>query len=214
MQIFTKYTKSYGVKKQVKLQNFVRYICKWNDKINVISRKDIHLIIENHLLPSLAFGKIVSFLPRTRVLDVGTGGGFPGIPLAICFPKTQFVVIDSIGKKIQLVQLIIEKLNLKNIKAIKIRAELVNELYDFVIGRAVTSLPIFLSYIINCLKIGSNHNLNNGVLYLKGGSLEEEINSLKITKFYQLKSFYPALKDKKKYILHISAQSIKKHFTH
>lgn len=169
-------------KKQIKLLQPLYE--EWNEKINVISRKDIDNLFVNHVLHSLAIAKIVSFKSGTKVLDVGTGGGFPGIPLAILFPDTQFHLIDSIGKKITVVKNIAEGLGLKNIKAEQIRAEQVKGEYDFIVSRAVTRLKEFYSWVNRKVKKDSNHTLYNGILYLKGGDLDEEMAELK--KPYQI----------------------------
>lgn len=148
---------------------------EWNDKINVVSRKDIDNLYVNHVLHSLGIAKVVSFLPGSRVLDVGTGGGFPGIPLAILFPETRFHLVDSIGKKITVVNAVAEGLQLKNVKAEKIRAEQVTGEYDFVVSRAVTRLKEFYGWIYKRVRKQSAHPLKNGILYLKGGDLAEEL---------------------------------------
>lgn len=148
---------------------------EWNDKINVISRKDIDNLYVNHVLHSLGIAKVVTFLPGSRVLDVGTGGGFPGIPLAILFPETRFHLVDSIGKKITVVNAVADGLQLKNVKAEKIRAEEVTGEYDFVVSRAVTRLNEFYKWISKRVRKQSVHPLKNGILYLKGGDLVEEL---------------------------------------
>ncbi len=148
---------------------------EWNDKINVISRKDIDNLYVNHVLHSLGIAKVVTFLPGSRVLDVGTGGGFPGIPLAILFPETRFHLVDSIGKKITVVNAVADGLQLKNVKAEKIRAEEVTGEYDFVVSRAVTRLNEFYKWISKRVRKQSVHPLKNGILYLKGGDLAEEL---------------------------------------
>jgi 16S rRNA (guanine527-N7)-methyltransferase len=152
---------------------------EWNEKINVISRKDIDNLYINHVLHSLAIAKVVTFNAGAKVLDVGTGGGFPGIPLAIYFPETQFHLVDSIGKKITVVQKVSESLGLKNVKVEQIRAEQLKEEYDFIISRAVTRLKEFYGWVRNKVKKKSGHSLYNGILYLKGGDLEEELAELK-----------------------------------
>lgn len=152
---------------------------EWNEKINVISRKDIDNLYVNHVLHSLGIAKVVAFNPGVRVLDVGTGGGFPGIPLAIFFPETQFHLVDSIGKKITVVQNVAAGIGLKNVKAEQIRAEQLKEEYDFVVSRAVTRLKEFYGWVRNKVKKKSAHSLYNGILYLKGGDLEEELAELK-----------------------------------
>lgn len=151
----------------------------WNEKINVISRKDIHNLYISHVLHSLAIAKIVSFQAGTRILDVGTGGGFPGIPLAVLFPETQFHLVDSIGKKITVVKNISDALGLKNVTAEQVRAEQLKAEYDFIVSRAVTQLKEFYGWVHNKVKKKSLHDLYNGILYLKGGDLVEELGELK-----------------------------------
>lgn len=148
---------------------------EWNEKINVISRKDIDALYVHHVLHSLAIAKVVSFRPGTRVMDVGTGGGFPGIPLAILFPETEFYLIDAIAKKIKVVNEVVSALGLKNVRAEQMRAEQVPEKFDFIVSRAVTAFPDFLKLIRNKIAKNSQHPLPNGLLYLKGGDFEEEI---------------------------------------
>jgi 16S rRNA (guanine527-N7)-methyltransferase len=157
---------------------------EWNDKINVISRKDVDNLYINHVLHSLGIAKVNSFKPGAQVLDVGTGGGFPGIPLAILFPETQFHLVDSIGKKITVVKNVAEGLNLKNVTAEQIRAEQIKEKYDFIVSRAVTRLKEFHGWIHDKVKAKSVHDMDNGILYLKGGDLDEELGELK--KLYQV----------------------------
>ncbi len=152
---------------------------EWNDKINVVSRKDIENIYTNHVLHSLGIAKVMSFKPGTEVLDVGTGGGFPGIPLAILFPDTQFHLVDSIGKKITVVKEVAAALELKNVEAEQIRAEQLKHKYDFIVSRAVTRMKEFYGWVHNKIKADSMNSLNNGILYLKGGDLDEEMSELK-----------------------------------
>jgi len=151
----------------------------WNEKINVISRKDIENLYTNHVLHSLGIAKVMAFKPGASVLDVGTGGGFPGIPLAILFPETNFHLVDSIGKKIVVVKAVAEGLGLKNIKGEQIRAELIKDKYDFMVSRAVTRLKEFYGWVHQKVKDKSNHDLVNGILYLKGGDLNQELSELK-----------------------------------
>lgn len=151
----------------------------WNEKINVISRKDIDNIYTNHVLHSLGIAKVMAFNKGAQVLDVGTGGGFPGIPLAILFPDTEFYLVDSIGKKITVVKEVAASLGLKNVAAGQIRAELIKSKYDFVVSRAVTRMKEFYGWVHNKIKANSTHPLDNGILYLKGGDLDEELNELK-----------------------------------
>jgi len=163
----------------------------WNTQINVISRKDIDQLFERHVLHSLGIAKVISFLPGEKVLDVGTGGGFPGIPLAILFPDTQFYLVDSIGKKIKVVQEVAKALGLKNVTAAHQRAEQVNEKFDFVISRAVTRLKEFYPWVKGKFNKQSKNTLPNGILYLKGGDLADEIaeSGLAVQQFH-LKDYF------------------------
>ena len=162
----------------------------WNSKINVISRKDIDQLYVKHVLHSLAIAKIQKFEPGSYVLDVGTGGGFPGIPLAILFPETRFYLIDVILKKINVVKAVAESLDLKNVKAEQIRAENVKGDFDVIVSRAVTNMPDFVSWIKDKLKKQQKHELKNGVLYLKGGDLTEELASFPNAKEYNISNFF------------------------
>lgn len=162
----------------------------WNAKINVISRKDIDELYTKHVLHSLGIAKIIKFEPGTFVLDVGTGGGFPGIPLAILFPETRFYLIDVIAKKIKVVQAVAEALELKNVKAEQMRAELVKGDFDFIVSRAVTNMPDFVSWIKDKIKKKSKHELKNGILYLKGGDLTEELKDFPKATEYNLSDFF------------------------
>jgi 16S rRNA (guanine527-N7)-methyltransferase len=162
----------------------------WNSKINVISRKDMDQMYVKHVLHSLAIAKIQKFEPGSYVLDVGTGGGFPGIPLAILFPETRFYLIDVILKKINVVKAVAESLDLKNVKAEQIRAENVKGDFDFIVSRAVTNMPDFVSWIKDKLKKQQKHELKNGVLYLKGGDLTEELASFPNAKEYNISNFF------------------------
>lgn len=162
----------------------------WNAKINVISRKDIDELYTRHVLHSLGIAKLMSFAPDTKVMDVGTGGGFPGIPLAILFPNTSFYLIDVIGKKIKVVNEVAMGLGLKNVKAEQKRANLVTEKFDFIVSRAVTNMPDFVSWVTGKLKQEQNHALANGILYLKGGDLTEELKDFPKATEYNLSDFF------------------------
>ena len=162
----------------------------WNAKINVISRKDIDELYTKHVLHSLAIAKIQPFEAGSYVLDVGTGGGFPGIPLAILFPETRFYLIDVIAKKIKVVQAVADALGLKNVKAEQIRAENVKGDYDFIVSRAVTNMPDFVSWIKDKIKKQNKHNLPNGILYLKGGDLTEELKDFLRATEYNIADFF------------------------
>ena len=162
----------------------------WNAKINVISRKDIDDLYTKHVLHSLAIAKIQKFEPGTYVLDVGTGGGFPGIPLAILFPDTRFYLIDVILKKIKVVQAVADALELKNVKAEQIRAENVKGDFDFIVSRAVTNMPDFVIWIKDKIKKQQKHELKNGILYLKGGDLTEELKNFPKAREYNIADFF------------------------
>ncbi|WP_347050548.1 16S rRNA (guanine(527)-N(7))-methyltransferase RsmG [Flavobacterium olei] len=162
----------------------------WNEKINVISRKDIDSLYTKHILHSLGIAKIMKFEPGATVLDVGTGGGFPGIPLAILFPETRFYLIDVIAKKIKVVQGVVDALELKNVKAEQKRAELVKGDFDFIVSRAVTNMPDFVSWINDKIKKQHKHTLKNGILYLKGGDLSEELKDFPKATLYDLSEIF------------------------
>lgn len=162
----------------------------WNAKINVISRKDIDELYVKHVLHSLAIAKVQPFEAGTYILDVGTGGGFPGIPLAILFPETRFYLIDVIAKKIKVVQAVAEGLGLKNVKAEQLRANLVKGDFDFIVSRAVTNMPDFVSWIKDKIKKQNKHQLPNGILYLKGGDLTEELAAFPKATEYNIADFF------------------------
>jgi 16S rRNA (guanine527-N7)-methyltransferase len=152
---------------------------EWNSKINVISRKDIDLLLERHVLHSLGIAKITQFSSGSNVMDVGTGGGFPGIPLAILFPECNFLLVDSIGKKIKVVEEVALGLQLKNVRAQHERAERINEKFDFIVSRAVTDFNEFYNWIKNKIAKQNRNEFENGILYLKGGDLKEELKNFK-----------------------------------
>lgn len=158
----------------------------WNSKINVISRKDINELYLRHVLHSLSIAKLISFKDDTCILDVGTGGGFPGIPLAILFPNCKFHLVDSIQKKINVVNIVVKELDLKNVKTSASRVEAVSEKYDFVVSRAVTNMKDFVSWIKFKINKKSFNDFKNGVFYLKGGDLEDELKSFKNVKTFEL----------------------------
>ena len=161
----------------------------WNEKINVISRKDTDSLYEKHILHSLGIAKVMQFADGTKVLDIGTGGGFPGIPLAILFPNVQFTLVDSIGKKINVVKGVAESLGLKNVTAHHIRAEQLKEKFHFVVSRAVTQMPVFLTWLRGKFEKEQFNPKHNGVLYLKGGDLAEELAGLK-AEIFNLKNYF------------------------
>lgn len=163
----------------------------WNAQINVISRKDIDLLYERHVLHSLGIAKTINFKPKTKILDVGCGGGFPGIPLAILFPEVHFYLVDSIGKKIKVVNEVAAAIGLKNVKAEHKRAEEVKEKFDFIVGRAVTNMPAFYGWVQHKISNKSFNDLPNGFLLLKGGDLEDELRDFEDDVVcYDLKEFF------------------------
>ena len=162
----------------------------WNAKINVISRKDIDELYTRHVLHSLGIAKIIEFRPGSKIMDVGTGGGFPGIPLAILYPEVDFYLIDVIAKKIKVVNEVATGLGLKNVKAEQKRAELVKQEFDFIVSRAVTNMPDFVSWVDDKVSKKQNHELANGILYLKGGDLTEELKDFPKATEYNLSDFF------------------------
>ena len=176
----------------------------WNSKINVISRKDIDQLYERHVLHSLGIAKFVHFIPGTSILDVGTGGGFPGIPLAIMFPDSRFHLVDSIGKKIKVVEAVASELKLENVTSEKARAEDVAGSFDFVVSRAVTSLPVFYGWVKGKIKKQNKNSIRNGIIYLKGGDFETELKEFKSrSKVFPLSSFFEEPFFETKKIVHI-----------
>lgn len=162
---------------------------EWNEKINVISRKDTESLYEKHILHSLGIAKVMAFADGTKVLDIGTGGGFPGIPLAILFPNTRFTLVDSIGKKITVVKAVAESLGLQNVTAHHMRAEQLKEKFHFVVSRAVTQMPVFLTWLRGKFEKEQFNPKHNGVLYLKGGDLAEELAGLKC-EIFNLRNYF------------------------
>jgi 16S rRNA (guanine527-N7)-methyltransferase len=176
----------------------------WNAQINVISRADIENLYEKHILHSLAIAKVVDFKDFTEILDVGTGGGFPGIPLAILYPNCQFLLVDSIGKKIKVVNEVATALGLENIKAEQIRAELVEGEFDFVVSRAVTRLLPFYGWVKGKININNYNKLKNGILYLKGGDLKEELKELgKKSRVFELSDYFNEEFFETKMVVHV-----------
>jgi 16S rRNA (guanine527-N7)-methyltransferase len=204
MEIIRKYFPSLSTIQLEQYSKLKDLYKEWNFKINVISRKDIDSLYIRHVLHSLSIAKFIQFLPGARILDVGTGGGFPGIPLAIMFPDANFTLVDSIGKKIVVVNAIADSLKLENVDARHARAEQINEKFDFIVSRAVTNLPTFIGWVKDKISKMSQHSLTNGILALKGGDLEKELH-LPQKVFVQLVSDYfeePFFNTKK--IVHVS----------
>ena len=190
MKILEKYFPELTENQKNQFDRLLSLYTEWNAKINVISRKDIDELYIRHVLHSLGIAKVQPFLPRAQVLDVGTGGGFPGIPLAILFPETQFHLVDSIGKKITVVKAVADALGLDNVRATHARAETVSDHYDFIISRAVTRMEPFVDWVRRRVTKKSNHKLANGILYLKGGDLSEELASFPKAGIYPLSDYF------------------------
>ena len=196
MQIILKYFPNLSSEQVAHFERLYSFYRKWNAMIKVLPRKEIDSLYEDHVLHSLAIAKIVNFKPGSRILDVGTGGGFPGIPLAILFPDCQFCLIDSMKKRILVVQAAIETLKLKNVRAVHVKIEDIFDQYDFVVSRAVTAFPNLVGLVKKNISCRSWNLRPNGILYLKGGSFEEEIIDFKkkvevneITRFFSEPSF-------------------------
>jgi 16S rRNA (guanine527-N7)-methyltransferase len=190
MEEILKYFPDLTESQKNQFQNLELLYKDWNSKINVISRKDIDELYTKHVLHSLAIAKIQQFEPGIYILDVGTGGGFPGIPLAILFPETRFYLIDVILKKINVVKAVAESLGLTNVKAEQMRAENVKGDFDFIVSRAVTNMPDFVGWVKDKIKKNNKHELKNGILYLKGGDLTEELKDFPKAKEYNIADFF------------------------
>ncbi|WP_353138743.1 16S rRNA (guanine(527)-N(7))-methyltransferase RsmG [Pseudopedobacter sp.] len=207
-EIIYKYFPRLSAKQKEQFDKLFDLYSFWNSQINVISRKDIDLLYERHILHSIGIAKVLSFKAGQNILDVGTGGGFPGIPLAILFPEVQFHLVDSIGKKIKVVNEVAKGIGLQNLKATHSRAEQINDKFDFVVSRAVTQLKDFYPWIRGKFKKDSVSSLKNGVLYLKGGDLDQELaeSKLKNIALYPLKDFFEEDFFDTKYVVYVPAQ--------
>ena len=162
----------------------------WNSKINVVSRKDIDELYLKHVLHSLGIAKVIEFKDESSILDVGTGGGFPGVPLAILFPNCQFHLVDSINKKLKVINAIAEAIELKNIRTTHSRVEAIDETYDFIVSRAVTAMPEFTKWVKGKIAKKQKNSLKNGILYLKGGDLTDELKQYTNAKAYLLSDYF------------------------
>lgn len=178
---------------------------EWNEKINVISRKDIDQLYERHILHSLGIAKLISFAPGTRIMDVGCGGGFPGIPLAILFPEVEFLLVDSIAKKISVVNAVAQELGLSNVIGRQQRAEKVKSKFDFIVSRAVTAFPRFVSLVRGKVDtLNQRNELENGIIYLKGGDFLDELENFKDnTKLYELSDIFEEEFFETKKVIHL-----------
>jgi len=191
MEIILKYFPQLTQEQQEKFSALGPLYRYWNEKINLISRKDMDGLYEKHILHSLSIARIIRFAPGSRILDVGTGGGFPGIPLAIYFPETEFHLVDSIGKKIMVVQSIIKDLNLRNVTAEQARVEQMRTKYDFIVSRAVTQLTEFVKWTSRNVSLVQKNAMPNGILYLKGGDLDKELKPFKNRSYlFDLKDYF------------------------
>ena len=200
MQIIQKYFPDLTEKQIKQFSDLKNLYEHWNAHINVISRKDTDALYTNHVLHSLAIAKIIQFEKGTRVLDIGTGGGFPGIPLAILFPEVDFLLVDSIGKKIKVVNAVTGAIGLTNVSTLHQRAENINETFDFVVSRAVTNMTDFKKWVKGKFNHAHNNTLKNGILYLKGGDLSEELRGIPHTKHEIVNLFEEEFFEKKKVI--------------
>ncbi|QFZ55415.1 16S rRNA (guanine(527)-N(7))-methyltransferase RsmG [Oceanihabitans sp. IOP_32] len=190
MELILKYFPNLSVDQIEKFKKLETLYKDWNLKINVVSRKDIDELYLRHVLHALAIAKVIEFKPGTQLLDVGTGGGFPGIPLAILFPECSFHLVDSIAKKLKVVNEVVEGLGLTNVKTTHSRVEEINEQYDFIVSRAVAAMPTFVHWVKGKIAKKQNHDLKNGILYLKGGDLAEELKDYKTATIYNLSDYY------------------------
>lgn len=207
MEIIKQYFKELNDKQLAQFEKLDASYRNWNEKINVISRKDIDALYERHVLHSLAIAKVINFKPNTDILDVGTGGGFPGIPLAILFPECNFTLVDSIGKKIQVVKAVAEELDLKNIKAFHMRAEQLKTHFDFVISRAVAPASEIINWTKELISKNHFHQKPNGWLLLKGGDLKEELSATKKSyKIYPIRNYFEQDFFEAKAVIYISSK--------
>lgn len=190
MDIIKKYFPELTEEQLEKFSKLQELYVDWNSKINVISRKDIDELYLRHVLHSLGIAKVQKFHAGSDIMDVGTGGGFPGIPLAIMFPESNFLLVDSIEKKTRVVADVAEKLGLNNVRVLHSRVEKVKENFDFIVSRAVTSMPDFVKWVRKKIKKDSLHNRKNGILYLKGGDLSEELKDYKTVEIFNLSDYF------------------------
>lgn len=191
MELIKKYFPELTPVQQNQFAQLYELYSYWNERINVISRKDIENLYLHHVLHSLAIARLITFKPSAQILDIGTGGGFPGIPLSIMFPEAHFHLVDSIGKKIKVVEEVATALGLKNTTWQNTRAEQLKDKYDFVVSRAVTTLPEFMTWINGKVSKNKRHGIKNGVFYLKGGNLDEELKPFqKIATVFDISDYF------------------------
>jgi len=206
MQLIEKYFDALPQDQKEKLFKLEELYTFWNNQINVISRKDTDNFYERHVLHSLAIAKIIDFKAGTKIMDIGTGGGFPGIPLAIIFPKVDFLLVDSIGKKIKVVNEVAKDLELSNVRGVHARAEEIDDKFDFIVSRAVTKMPKFLTWTKGKFLDRKINDINNGILYLKGGDLSDEMRGVKKkAEYYNLNEVFDETFFDTKKVVHVEA---------
>lgn len=203
MDLILKYFKNLTDDQINKFKQLEALYQDWNIKINVVSRKDIDELYLRHVLHALAIAKVVDFKDGSKILDVGTGGGFPGIPLAILFPNCKFDLVDSIAKKLKVVDEVVAGLGLTNVKTTHSRVEDINDTYDFIVSRAVAIMPTFVHWVKGKIAKEQRHELKNGILYLKGGDLSEELQEYKTATIYNLSDFYSEAFYETKKLVHL-----------
>jgi 16S rRNA (guanine527-N7)-methyltransferase len=190
MELILKYFPNLSEVQKEQFSKLYDLYSDWNAKINVVSRKDIDELYLRHVLHSLGIAKVIQFKDGTTIMDLGTGGGFPGIPLAILYPECKFHLVDSINKKLKVVDAVAQDLGLTNVKTSHKRAEDINEVFDFIVSRAVTAMPSFVGWVKNKVSKKSKHELKNGILYLKGGDLTEELQNYPKARLYNLTDYF------------------------
>jgi len=190
MELILQYFPDLTEEQILQLEKLEALYVDWNMKINVVSRKDIDELYLRHVLHSLGIAKVMQFQPNSNILDVGTGGGFPGIPLAIVHPESHFHLVDSINKKLKVVNGVVDSLGLTNVKTTHSRVEDIDEQFDFIVSRAVTAMPSFVGWVKGKIAKTQNHKLKNGILYLKGGDLSEELKTYKTSTVYDLSNYF------------------------
>ncbi len=189
-EIIFKYFPNLSENQKLQFSQLADLYIDWNLKINVVSRKDIEELYLRHVLHSLGIAKVQEFNPTSAILDVGTGGGFPGIPLAILFPESKFTLVDSIGKKIRVVEEVVNGLQLQNVTPLNKRVEELNSQFDFIVSRAVATMPTFVHWVKGKIKKESKHDRRNGILYLKGGDLSEELKNYRNARIFNLSDYF------------------------
>lgn len=203
MELIQRYFPNLSEQQIKQFQDLDRLYQDWNLKINVVSRKDIEELYLRHVLHSLGIAKVITFKPGSKILDVGTGGGFPGIPLAILFPDSRFHLVDSIGKKLKVVDEVVAGLDLKNVKTTNSRVEEVDDQFDFIVSRAVAAMPTFVHWVKGKIAKKQNHELKNGILYLKGGDLSEELATYQTATIYELSDYFEEAFFETKKVVHL-----------